>query len=158
MPVAIYQETVDALNATIMARDIEGFYRLVALPFFVSLPSSQVIISSVEELDLMLCDFHAQLRHKKVTQYRRICLQASFQQHDRNMIVGVHRSEILSHGTYVVEPFLVHSAFIKVEGVWRNFWEQVVINQTHLELIHPDLIKAQSEAQKRMAARSGSDI
>lgn len=158
MPVAIYQSTLDAIIAAVMTNDLAALHRRVGLPHFISTNATQLIIASIEELDMVLSDYHSQLKRQGVTEYRRTCLKAEFQKHDPETIVGVHRSEILSHGKYVVEPFLCHVALMKIEGVWKAVWEQAVVDQTHLEMLNPELALAQAKAQKVLEARSKAKL
>lgn len=158
MPVAIYQSTLDAIIAAIMTEDLVALHRLIGLPHFISTGAAQVIITTVEELDMVLCDYRAQLQRQGVTEYRRTCLKAEFQANDPNMIVGVHRSEIMSNGKYVVEPFLCHVALMKIEGAWKVVWEQADVDQNHLEMLNPEMALAQEKMHRAMAERSKASL
>jgi hypothetical protein len=155
----IYQQAVDAINAAILARDLAALHRRIALPLLVTTNTSQLIITTIEELDLILCDYHAQLRKTGVTQYRRTCLKAAFQPHDPDMIVGVHRSEIMANARYVVAPFLCHVAFMKIGGLWKAVWEQAAVDERDLQMLNPEMVRKQKQvyaalAQRRAVCRS----
>ena len=153
MAMEIYQKSMDAINAAFFSRDIAALHRHIALPFMVTTNSSELIITTIEELDLILCDYHAQLRKTGVTQYRRTCLKAAFQPHDPDMIVGVHRSEIMSKARYVVTPFLCHVAFMKIGGLWKAVWEQADVDERDLQMLNPEMVRKQQQAYAAIAQR-----
>lgn len=153
MAMDIYQKSMDAINAALFSKDIAALQRHIALPSLINTNSSQLIITTIEELDLILCDYHAQLRKTGVTQYRRTCLRAAFQPHDPDMIVGVHRSEIMANARYVVAPFLCHVALMRIGGLWKVVWEQAAIDEGELQMLDPEMVLKQKQVYAELAPR-----
>jgi hypothetical protein len=147
---AIYQANLDAVSEAIMTGDLQLLCRHIAIPIMLYGPASEVVVSSIEEMEILIADYRAQLIAKGFTAYRRHCLTAQMQPGPSNMIVGRHRTEIMAGLSHVVPPYECTLALMQIDGAWMAVWEQVEDCATTVEFLSPDMTDAQKRAHAAM--------
>ncbi len=151
----IYQDNLDAISRALMAGDLRQMLDHVGLPKFMATHDSEIVISSPEELDMVMQDFRSQLRERGVTQYNRTCVEAAFVAGRRDMIAGRHMTEARGKdGSVIIAPYENHMVLMQIGDRWRGVWVQAVMENTQLQILSPDIARAQAEA-RRILERSG---
>ena len=153
---AIYQANLDAVSEAIMTGDLHLLRRHIAIPIMLYGPASEVVVSSIEEMEILISDYRAQLIAKGFTAYRRHCLTAQVQPGPSKMIVGRHRTEIMAGLNHIVPPYDCTLALMRIDGAWMAVWEQVEDCATTVEFLSPDMTDAQKRAHAALAHRAAS--
>ena len=148
--VRIYQDNLDAVSKALMDGDLQEMMKFIAIPNMMSTRDTELVMSSPEELDMVMQDFRAQLLARGVTSYRRICLEADFVTGRDDMIAGHHRTETRSDTGVAVEPYLNHMVLMRIDGRWMGIWLQAIMDNTELQILSPDIAAAQAEARRML--------
>lgn len=144
----IYQQNLDAGSRALMAGDLREMIRHIAIPNMMSTHDTEIVMSSPEELDIVMSDFRAQLLARGVETYTRTCLEADFVAGRGDMIAGSHRTEMTGRGGDAIPPYLNHMVLMQIEGQWKGIWLKAIMDNTELEILSPDIAAAQAEARR----------
>lgn len=157
---SIYQANLDAVSEAIMTGDLHALRRHVAIPIMLYAPSSEVVVSSIEEMEILIADYRQQLIARGFTSYRRECLSARFQSGMRDMIIGQHSTVIMAGRTEVMPKFDVQMALMRIDGAWKAIWQEVVAENTSIEFLAQDITDAQKRAHDALgkSAASGAKL
>lgn len=148
----IYQSNLDAVSEAILTGDLPLLCRHVAIPIMLYGPASEVVVTSVEEMEILIAEYRQELIAKGFTSYIRTCRSARFQAGTRDMILGRHSTLILAGRSEIMPPFDVDMALMRIEGTWKAIWQQVVLREAPIEFLAPDIAQAQKKAHDAMDA------
>ncbi len=149
----IYKANLDAVSAGILTGDFRLIVQHIGVPILMATGSREVVVSSVEEMEILISDYRQQLIAKGLVEYRRTCLWAEFQPSMPDMIVGGHRTEIRSATGFIVPPYHCRLALMRIDGRWKAIWEQAHIAEESLEFLAADIALAQQQAHAALTAR-----
>ncbi|WP_439122666.1 hypothetical protein [Marivita sp.] len=144
----IYQKNLDAVSEALMDGDLPKMMRHIAIPNMMSTCDKEIVMSSPEELDMVMSDFRTQLLSHGVETYTRICLEADFVVGRNDMIAGRHETSTTGADGVAVSPYLNHMVLMKIDDQWKGVWLQAVMKNTELESLSPDIADAQAEAHR----------
>ena len=146
----IYQANLDAVSDAILTGDLPRLRRHVAIPIMLYGPASEVVVSSIEEMEIVIADYRQELIAKGFTSYTRTCLSARFQAGRRDMILGRHSTLILAGRAEIMPAFDVEMALMRIDGAWKAIWQQVVTRDAPIEFLAADITEAQKKAHDAM--------
>lgn len=149
----IYQANLDCVSHAIMTGDLPLVLCHVAIPIMLYGPCSEVVVSSVEEMEILITDYRQQLIAQGFTNYVRTCVAAHFQPGLPDMIVGQHSTRIMAGRTEVMPTFHVQMSLMRIDGVWKAIWQQVVAEDAKIEFLARDITDAQKKAHAAMGKR-----
>lgn len=152
--VRIYQSNLDAVSAAVLAGDCIEIRRHLGIPNMMSTPDREIVMSSVEEFDLVVMDFRDELIAKGMVDYRRTCLEAKFVAGRRDMIAGRHHTDVILRDGTSLPRYENHSVIMRINGTWMGIWLESAMDDSVLQLLSPDIAAAQAQA-RRMLERSG---
>jgi hypothetical protein len=148
--VRIYQENLDAVSKALMEGDLHLMMRHIAVPNMMSTNDTEIVMSSPEELDLVMSDFRNQLLDRGVETYVRTCLDAAFVAGRDDMIAGRHRTETRGRQGVAGPEYLNHMVLMRIDGRWMGIWLQAIMDNTELQILSPDIAAAQAEARRML--------
>lgn len=148
--VRIYQENLDIVSKAVMDCDLPLVMRHIAVPNMMSTKDTEIVMSSPEELDMVMTDFRNHLLARGVETYRRICLDAAFVAGRDDMIAGRHRTETTGAEDEPITQYLNHMVLMRIEGQWKGIWLQAIMDNTELQILSPDIAAAQAEARRML--------
>lgn len=148
--VRIYQENLDAVSKALMEGDLHLMMRHIAVPNMMSTNDTEIVMSSPEELDLVMSDFRNQLLDRGVETYVRTCLDAAFVVGRDDMIAGRHRTETRGRQGVAGPEYLNHMVLMRIDGRWMGIWLQAIMDNTELQILSPDIAAAQAEARRML--------
>lgn len=151
---AIYQANLDAVSQAIMTGDLPLLRQHIAIPILLSGPTSEIVVSSVEELEIVVSDYREELIGKGFTAYRRTCIEAQVQPGQSDMIVGRHRTEIMAGRNHLLPPYECKLALMLIDGGWKAVWEQVECPRNEIEFLSRDISDAQKLAHAKLSLRA----
>lgn len=148
--VRIYQENLDIVSRAVMDCDLPLVMRHIAVPNMMSTKDTEIVMSSPEELDMVMTDFRNHLLARGVETYRRTCLDAAFVAGRDDMIAGRHRTETTGAEDEPITQYLNHMVLMRIEGRWKGIWLQAIMDNTELQILSPDIAAAQAEARRML--------
>ena len=146
--VRIYQDNLDAVSKALMDGDLREVMRHIAIPNMMSTHDTEIVMSSPEELDIVITDFRAALLDRGVVSYIRTCLEADFVAGRDDMIAGRHRTDTADANGVPVTSYLNHMVMMQIDGTWMGIWLQAIMANTELQILSPDIAAAQAEARR----------
>jgi hypothetical protein len=152
----IYQANLDAVSAAVMTGDLPVLRRHVAIPIMLYGPASEVVVSSIEEMEILIFEYRQQLIARGFTSYDRTCLSAQFQPGMPDMILGHHSTLIMAGRAELMPRFDVQMALMRIEGQWKAIWQQVVAEEAPIEFLARDITDAQKKAHAAFATQGGA--
>jgi hypothetical protein len=152
----IYQENLDAVFRALMDGDLNQMLDHIAIPNMIATRDSQIVMSSHEEVDMVMQDFRSHLISRGVTEYHRVCIEADFVAGRRDMIAGRHETTARGADGVLITPYTSHMVLMTIGGRWQLIWLQAVMDNTELQMLSPDIAEAQAEAH-RILETSGQD-
>ncbi len=150
----IYQSNLDAVSAAIMAGDYIAIRRHLGIPNMMSTTDREIVMTSVEEFDLVMMDFREELIAKGMIDYRRTCIEAKFVAGRRDMVAGRHHTEVVLKNGTSLPRYENHSVIMRIDGNWMGIWLESAMDNSVLQLLSPDIAAAQAQA-RRILERSG---
>jgi hypothetical protein len=142
----IYQSNLDAVSHAIVTGDLHLMCRHVAIPIMLNGPSSEVVVSSIAEMEILISDYRQQLIAHGFTSYTRTCLSARFQPGMPDMIMGRHSTQIMAGRAEVMPTYDVQMALMRIDGAWKAIWQDVVAKDAPIEFLAQDMTEAQKKA------------
>ncbi len=149
----IYKANLDAVSAGILTGDFRLIVQHIGIPILMATGSREVVVSSVEEMEILITEYRQQLIEKGLVEYRRTCLWAEFQKPLPDMIMGEHRTEIRSATGLIVPPYHCRLALMRIDGQWKAIWEHAHIVEDDVEFLATDIAKAQARAHAALTER-----
>ena len=143
----IYQSNLDAVSAAVLAGDYGMIRKHLAIPNMMSTPDSSVVLTSVDEFDLVMMDLRAELLGRGMTDYRRTCLEAKFVAGRDDMVAGRHKTEVLLGDGGMLPAYENHSVIMRIEGKWMGIWLESSMENSVIQLLSPDIAAAQAKAR-----------
>ena len=150
----IYQANLDAVSAGMMTGDFHAFFTHIGMPIMMATGSREVVVSSYEEMLILVTEYREQLLSQGMVDFRRFCLWADWQPAAPDMIMGCHRTEIRSVTGYVIPPYQCQLALMRIDGVWKAIWEQANVAEDRIEFLAADIALAQEKAHAVLSARA----
>jgi hypothetical protein len=147
----LYQENLDAVSKALMGGDLREMMRHIAIPNMMSTHDTEIVMSSPEELDMVMTDFRTQLLARGVKTFERTCLEADFVAGRDDMIAGRHQTDTLGEAGVAVDTYLNHMVLMRIDGQWKGIWLEAIMSNTELEILSPDIAEAQAEARRMLA-------
>ena len=144
----IYQDNLDAVSKALMDGDLREVMRYIAIPNMMSTHDTEIVMSSPEELDMVITDFREALLDRGVSSYVRTCLDADFVVGRDDMIAGRHRTDTADAKGVPITSYLNHMVLMRIDGTWMGIWLQSIMANTELQILSPDIAAAQAEARR----------
>ena len=143
-----YQDNLDAVSKALMEGDLREVMRHIAIPNMMSTHDTEIVMSSPEELDMVITDFRSALLERGVASYVRTCLEADFVVGSDDMIAGRHRTYTADAEGTPITSYLNHMVLMRINGSWMGIWLQSIMANTELQILSPDIAAAQAEARR----------
>jgi hypothetical protein len=118
----IYQANLDAVSRAFWAGDTAAVLEHVGIPNLMSQSDREIVMTSVEEFDLVQQDFRQQLIDMGVIEYRRRCLDADFVPGMSDMIAGRHVTLMTYADGRRHPPFPSRMVLLRYETGWKGIW------------------------------------
>lgn len=148
--VRIYQDNLDVVSRALMDCDLPLMMRHISVPNMMSTKDTEIVMSSPEELDIVMSDFRNQLLARGVETYERTCIEAAFVAGRGDMIAGRHKTVTTGEDGVAVAEYLNHMVLMQIDGQWKGIWLQAIMDNTELQILSPDIAAAQAEARRML--------
>lgn len=142
-----YQDYLDVVTRALLDGDLATMLRHVALPFKISTHSFRIVMTCPEELDVFGSDLRALLSDHNVTLYRRTCIEASFVDASRSMIIGSHLTEAYTDEGPAMPSHTGSMALLRIDGIWKAIWLDSRVNDNVVAMLSADESKAQAKTR-----------
>ena len=148
---AIYQANLDAVSRALWTSDLQLALRHLALPSQTVTADTEYVMTSPDDVHIIMTDFVAGLRAMGADSYLRVCRGARYTTADRDVIVGEHDTFLLNGDRLLRPPYLnVMTLIQSAEGRWLACRIEAVEHNSVVPIISPDLALAQQrDLQKR---------
>lgn len=148
---AIYQANLDEVSKALWTSDLQLALRHLALPNQTLTADAEYVMTSPDDVHIIMTDFLAGLRAMGADSYLRVCRTARFTTADRDVIVGEHDTFLLKEGQPLRPPYLNVMTLVRsTDGLWRACRIEAVEHNSVVPIISPDLARAQQrDLQKR---------
>jgi hypothetical protein len=148
---AIYQANLDAVSKALWTLDLRLALRHLALPNQTVTADAEYVVTSPDDLLIIMTDFVAGLRAMGADSYLRVCRSARFTTAERDVIVGDHDTFLLKDGQPLRPPYLNVMTLVRTsEGNWLACRIEAAEHNAVVPIISPDLARAQQrDLQKR---------
>jgi hypothetical protein len=148
---AIYQANLDLVSKALWASDLQLALKHLALPNQTVTADTEYVMTSPDDVHIIMTDFVAGLRAMGADSYLRVCRGARFTTSDRDVIVGEHDTFLLAGSQLLRPPYLNVMTLVRSsEGRWLACRIEAVEHNTVVPIISPDLARAQQrDLQKR---------
>lgn len=153
----IYQANLDAVSKALWTSDLQLALRHLALPNQTMTADTEYVMTSPDDVHIIMTEFAAGLRAMGADSYLRVCRGARFTTTERDVIVGEHDTFLLGGGQPLRPPYLNVMTLIRsAEGHWLACRIEAVEHNSVVPIISPDLARAQQrDLQKRFRDLEG---
>lgn len=139
----IYQQNLDAVSAALWNGDLPSMLMHIALPNYMGTKDADLVISSPDEMFIVMTEFRDQLQTLGADQYQRKCLKARFLSGRADMITGLHETRVLRRGEDVRPPYLNQVTMFRSQGRWLAFRVEAETRNSEICILSADLAEAQ---------------
>lgn|GEM_PF-976420 len=155
---AIYQANLDAVSKALWTADVKLALDHLALPNQIVTADAEYVMTSPDDVHIILTDFLAGLRAMGADSYLRVCRGARFMSSTKDVIVGEHDTFLLQSGKLLRPPYLNVMTLVRsAEGRWLGCRVEATERNTAVPIISPDLAIAQRrDLQNRFRDIPGS--
>jgi hypothetical protein len=155
---AIYQANLDAVSKALWTADLQLALDHLALPNQTVTADAEYVMTSPDDLHIILTEFLAGLRALGADSYLRVCRSARFMAATQDVIVGEHDTFLLKAGQLLRPPYLNVMTLVRsAEGRWLGCRIEAAEHNTAVPIISPDLaIAQQRDLQSRFRDIPGS--
>jgi hypothetical protein len=155
---AIYQANLDAVSKALWTSDLQLALEHLALPNQTVTADAEYVMTSPDDVYIILTDFLAGLRAMGADSYLRVCRSARFTAATGDVIVGEHDTFLLRSGELLRPPYLNIMTLVRsAEGRWLGCRIEAAEHNTAVPIISPDLaIAQQRDLQDRFRNIAGS--
>ncbi|MCU0903362.1 MAG: hypothetical protein MUE83_05750 [Tabrizicola sp.] len=155
---AIYQANLDAVSTALWTADLQLALQHLALPNQTVTADAEYVMTSPDDVHIILTEFLAGLRAMGADNYLRVCRSARFMTANEDMIVGEHDTFLLREGQLLRPPYLNIMTLIRsVDGRWLGCRIEAAERNTAVPIISPDMAVAQQrDLQSRFHSIPGS--
>jgi hypothetical protein len=161
----IYQTNLDAVSRALWTEDLALALEHLALPNQTVTADAEYVITSPDDVHIILTEFLAGLRAMGADSYQRVCRGARFMTPKEDVIVGEHDTFLLNGGTLLRPPYLNIMTLIRsADGRWRACRIEAIEHNTAVPIISPDMALAQQRDLQRLfsklqpTSRQGSKV
>ena len=142
---AIYQANLDAVSKALWTADLKLALEHLALPNQTVTADAEYVMTSPDDVHIILTEFLAGLRKMGADSYLRVCRSARFTTAERDVIVGEHDTFLLNGGQLLRPPYLNVMTLIRsAEGRWLGCRIEAAERNSIVPIISPDLARAQA--------------
>lgn len=142
-PCAIYERHLAAVSPAAIAGDFEVILANIAIPSQFLTADREVVVSSPEELALVLEDYAEMLRAEGVTDERERMLEAAFIPGMPDMIAGRHETEWHFADGRPPHRFATRLLLMRYPGGWKLIWLQTSLACDEIAVLSPEFAAAQ---------------
>lgn len=154
---AIYQANLDAVSKALWTSDLKLALEHLALPNQTVTADAEYVMTSPDDVLIIMTDFVAGLRAMGADSYLRVCRSARFTTADRDVIVGEHDTFLLSGGQQLRPPYLNVMTLVRsAKGRWLACRIEAMERNSIVPIISPDLALAQQRDLQQQFRDSGS--
>lgn len=148
---AIYQHNLDVVSHALWVGDLALMLRHIALPNQMLTQDAEIVITSADEMLILMTEFREVLRNLGADHYMRVCLGASFLSPAGDIIVGQHNAYILRQGT-LLRPVYANdmTLILGTDGQWRGVRIEARACNTDYPILSPDMAADQRRALQRL--------
>lgn len=140
----IYQANLDAVSRALWTSDLQLALTHLALPNQTVTADTEYVMTSPDDLHIIMSEFLAGLRSLGADGYLRVCRGARFTTADRDVIVGEHDTFLLAGGQSLRPPYLNVMTLVRSSGgQWLACRIEAVEHNSVVPIISPDLARAQ---------------
>jgi hypothetical protein len=141
---AIYQANLDAVSRALWAEDLALALEHLAIPNQTVTADAEFVVTSPDELFIIMTEFRAGMRAMGADSYLRVCRSAGFTTPKRDVIVGEHDTFLLAAGQQLRPPYLNIMTLVRgTDGRWRACRVEAAEHNSAVPIISPDLAAAQ---------------
>lgn len=152
---AIYQNNLDAVSEALWNRDVKTIMEHLAMPNSMVTHDATFIISSIDEMAILVTEFRDHMASIGADKYERICLSARYLSARNDLIIGIHETRISKGGTVIGAPYLCRMTLINRDGNWQGVLIEYEISNAHIKILSPDLVESQMQALARIGTSFG---
>jgi hypothetical protein len=148
---AIYQANLDIVSKALWSGDLDVMLRHIALPNQMLTEDAEFVITSADDMYIVMTDFLSELKRMGADSYLRVCRNAAFVPGQDEIIVGQHDTFILKDGVALGPPYLNDMTLILSEdGDWRAVRVEARSRNAGVPIISPDMAAAQQRELQRL--------
>jgi hypothetical protein len=148
---AIYQANLDAVSRALWTEDLALALEHLALPNQTLTADAEYVMTSPDDVHIILTEFLAGLRAMGADSYLRVCRNARFMTPKEDVIVGEHDTFLLNGGELLRPPYLNVMTLVRsADGRWRGCRIEAIEHNTAVPIISPDLALAQQRDLQRL--------
>lgn len=140
----IYQEHLDAASRAAFRGDFNQFLEYIAIPSQVVMADREVVISTSEELELLMQDYALSLQAEGVVAEREWCIEAAFVPNMPDMIAGTNLTEWTFADGRPPRRFANRLVLLHYPVGWKLIWLQSDLACEDLNMISPEFAAAQA--------------
>ena len=140
----IYQANLDAVSKALWTSDLQLALQHLALPNQTVTADTEYVMTSPDDVHIIMTDFLDGLRALGADAYLRVCRGARFTTADRDVIVGEHDTFLLKEGQPLRPPYLNVMTLVRsTDDRWLACRIEAVEHNSVVPIISPDLARAQ---------------
>lgn len=144
MAAAIYQANLDAVSKALWTADLQLALEHLAIPNQTVTADAEYVMTSPDDVHIILTEFLAGLRAMGADSYLRVCRSARFMGASEDVIVGEHDTFLLKSGKVLRPPYLNVMTLVRsTEGRWLGCRIEAAEHNTAVPIISPDMAIAQ---------------
>ena len=142
---AIYQANLDAVSKALWTADLKLALQHLALPNQTVTADAEYVMTSPDDVHIILTEFLAGLRKMGADSYLRVCRSARFTTAERDVIVGEHDTFLLNGDVQLRPPYRNVMTLVRSEkGRWLACRIEAAERNSIVPIISPDLARAQA--------------
>ena len=150
----IYSRHLQAASKATFTGDLEGVLAHIAIPSHIQTADRDAIVTSPEELDLLMQDYSQLLQHEGVTEEVERCLEASFVPGMDDMVAGTHETTWLFADGRPPVTFRTRILLLRYGAQWKMIWLQSELACAQLAVVSAEFASAQRVALEKISQAS----
>ncbi|MCT4554356.1 MAG: hypothetical protein N4A53_06690 [Pelagimonas sp.] len=149
---AIYQAHLDTVSQALWDLDMPTLLRLLLLPATIGTRNGHIQLTTEGQMREMILSTRKSLEALGATAYLRHAEHAAFSNAERTELRGRHISYALSGGSFAMTPFSSWQTLVLQDGAWCSTGIEADLEERHLRLLVPGLLRAPNTAQPQSCA------
>lgn len=146
----IYQRNLDAVSRALWTEDLALALEHLALPNQTVTADTEYVMTSPDDVHIILTEFLAGLRAMGADSYLRVCRRARFTTAKADVIVGEHDTFLMRGGQPLRPPYLNIMTLVRsADGRWRGCRIEASEHNSAVPIISPDMAVAQQRDLQR---------
>ena len=142
-PFSVYESHLSAVSPAAIAGDFEVILAHIAIPSQFLTADREVVVSSPDELALVLEDYAEMMRAEGVTDERERVLEAAFIPGMPDMIAGRHETEWHFADDRPPHRFVTRILLFRYPQGWKLIWLQTSLACDEIAVLSPEFAAAQ---------------